>query len=214
MDAETIDYKGYTLHIQYDDPESPREWDNLGTMVCSHRRYSLGDSHHDYEQTVQSMLQYSGYVSMPDLIKAIEDNEGPIVWLPLYLYDHGGITMYTTGDTSYHQHEGWDSGTVGLIYVSRAKIRKEYGVKHVSPQLLQRVIFYLKGEVTTYDEYLTGQVYGYTIDDPDGEEIDDSCWGFYGMSYCIDEAKSIVDAIVKQATEKAWQSVAAEPIDL
>jgi len=26
-------------------PESPREWDNVGTMVCSHRRYNLGDEH-------------------------------------------------------------------------------------------------------------------------------------------------------------------------
>ena len=25
------------------DAESPREWDNLGSMVCAHRRYRLGD---------------------------------------------------------------------------------------------------------------------------------------------------------------------------
>lgn len=30
--------------IEYDDhAESPREWDNLGTMVCWHRHYTLGD---------------------------------------------------------------------------------------------------------------------------------------------------------------------------
>lgn len=26
-----------------DCPQNPREWDNLGTMVCSHKLYYLGD---------------------------------------------------------------------------------------------------------------------------------------------------------------------------
>lgn len=35
----------YCLHIQSDDnSESPREWDDLTTMACWHRNYSLGDS--------------------------------------------------------------------------------------------------------------------------------------------------------------------------
>ena len=41
--------------------------------------------------------------------------------------------------------------------------------------------------------YLTGEVYGYEIEDPDGEEDGDSCWGFYGFDYCMQEARSIVD---------------------
>ena len=36
----------YTLKIEQDDcAESPREWDNVATMVCWHRNYSLGDKH-------------------------------------------------------------------------------------------------------------------------------------------------------------------------
>ena len=32
------------VRIKRDDyPQNPREWDNLGTMVCGHRRYCLGD---------------------------------------------------------------------------------------------------------------------------------------------------------------------------
>ena len=34
----------YRIRIMPDyDPSSPREWDNLGIMICSHRRYNLGD---------------------------------------------------------------------------------------------------------------------------------------------------------------------------
>ncbi len=36
----------YQLRIAHDeDCESPRNWDNLGTMACWHRRYNLGDKH-------------------------------------------------------------------------------------------------------------------------------------------------------------------------
>lgn len=38
--------KEWTAAILYDDPEnSPRKRDNLGTMVCWHRKYKLGDEH-------------------------------------------------------------------------------------------------------------------------------------------------------------------------
>ena len=34
----------YRFRLVHDDePQSPREWDNLGTMACWHRRYTLGD---------------------------------------------------------------------------------------------------------------------------------------------------------------------------
>jgi hypothetical protein len=58
----------------------------------------------------------------------------------------------------------------------------------------------LKGEVQTYDQYLTGDVYGYkvykvtTCDHGHEHEEDlDSCWGFYGEEECISEAKGIVE---------------------
>ncbi len=36
----------YRLKIYQDDnTDSPRSWDNLGTMICFHRRYNLGDKH-------------------------------------------------------------------------------------------------------------------------------------------------------------------------
>ena len=43
-----IKRKGLTLRIFEDDIEDPREYykdTNVTTMVCFHRRYSLGDKH-------------------------------------------------------------------------------------------------------------------------------------------------------------------------
>lgn len=189
MDAETIEYKGYTIHIKYDeDPVNPREeFDNLTKMVCFHRRYNLGDEH-SYDSS-----DYSGW---DEVQEAIIQNENAVAILPLYLYDHSGITMYTTGNTTYHQHAAWDSGQVGFIFITREAAINEYGWKHITKARREKLEEYCRGDVETYDQYLTGQVYGYEIEDPDGCDKD-SCWGFFGdMKYCIEEAKSVVDCYV------------------
>ena len=49
----------------------------------------------------------------------------------------------------------------------------------------------LEGEVETYNQYLTGDVYGFILEKPDGEHID-SCWGFYGDNI---ETNGILDNI-------------------
>jgi hypothetical protein len=41
---ETIEYRGKQIEIHQDEcAESPREWENIGKMVCWHRGYKLGD---------------------------------------------------------------------------------------------------------------------------------------------------------------------------
>ena len=57
----------------------------------------------------------------------------------------------------------WDSGQVGFIYVSREKVRKEYGWKVITKEREERIYEILRGEVEVYDQYLTGQVYGYIV---------------------------------------------------
>ena len=47
---ETIERGGLTIDIYPEEhlDDSPRDWDNMGTMVCWHSRYTLGDKHdHD-----------------------------------------------------------------------------------------------------------------------------------------------------------------------
>jgi len=177
----------YLIEVKQDmSPESPRDFDNLGTMVCFHRRYTLGDEH-DYNSD-----DYSGW---DEQLKVISKNEDVCVILPLYLYDHSGITMNTTGFSC-----GWDSGQVGWIFVSKKKVRKEYSVKRINKKLKERITGYLINEVKTYDQYLTGEVYGYKISKitkcdlghEHTEELD-SCCGFYGEEECLKEAEGIVE---------------------
>ncbi len=183
---DSTKFGDYTIKIEQDsDCESPREWDNLGTMVCWHRNYILGDKH-GYETPRVFMHVLSGLYSeeATEFLTAEQHDRCEVVAhekniiLPLFLYDHSGITMNTTGFSC-----GWDSGQVGVIYISKEQVRKEYNWKLISQKRHKQIEQYLTGEVETYDQYLTGDVFGYSVEreDPDGdEEHVDSCWGFFG----------------------------------
>ena len=244
----------YTAAIVYDDDPGydPRDLDDLGTMVCWHRHYKLGDNNpfktpqdffhakitdlcsrdeiFDYALKAEGSVKiekckngygdnayelfYYGYKSWlgerhePEwqrediyaddamLIDAIVDNmsvsdcktllENKLVMLPLYLYDHSGITMSVNdfGDK-------WDSGQVGWIYADYSKIKKEYGVETVTETEIQKTVNTLKTEIETYDRYLRGEVYGIMIYEFD--EVTDSCFGYFeDIDYMSAEAASFL----------------------
>ena len=118
-------------------------------------------------------------------------NELPdCVLLPLYLYDHSGITMNTGGFSC-----PWDSGQVGWIFADGNTIRKEYGnANRKSVATAQSV---LEGELSVYDDFIRGDCWHFRLYEND-EEVD-SCSGFYGDveksgidEYLPDEAKHLV----------------------
>lgn len=190
--VDEFNVDGLTVTIDYDqDAESPREWDNLGTMICWHRNYILGDRKRGEKMPFDSPSDFQEWADSKDSDVAL--------CLPLYLYDHSGITMSCSPFSC-----PWDSGQVGYIYITREKIRHEYSCKRISKKLLERVRGYLVSEVGTYDLFLTGQVYGYTVTDANGENVD-SCWGFLGMDTVKDEAtsaaKSCAESIAKREAE-------------
>ena len=78
-------------------------------------------------------------LSTGELFSLVEQMEGMMI-LPLYLYDHSGITMNTTGFSC-----PWDSGQVGWIYADRRRIEAEYG--KVTPETVEKARQVLEGEV-------------------------------------------------------------------
>lgn len=158
---QTEEYKEYTISIYSDDDgENPRDWNNLGKMVCFYNRYNLGDKHK---------------LSVEELQKIVARKD--VIAIPLFLYDHSGISMST--GRGYPFNDPWDSGQVGYIYVDYDTIRKEYNIKHITKAWRAKVEKYLDQEVETYNQYLTGDVYGYVVENDRGENIE-SCWGIFG----------------------------------
>lgn len=154
------------LKIVYDcDDGGPREWDNLGKMVCFHNKYNFGDKHN----------YHSGdYSSWSGLESSIRKEYDIAILLPLYLYDHSGQTISTSPFSC-----PWDSGQIGFIFATKEDIRRRYRRKRVTKGLIEKAKKSLLSEVSTYDDYIRGDVYGFVLEDKEGNIID-SCSGFYG----------------------------------
>jgi len=196
------------LKIYHDeDCESPRNWDNLGTMVCWHRRYNLGDPHNYRDQEdfwFYLAEEISGSTYRAEQMTPSQREEyvrKNAIILPLYLYDHGVRAMSTTSFIGRAHHAEWDSGQVGWVYVTKAKVREEYGVKRVTKELRRRVISVLKSEVETYSQWLEGDVYGFVLEDAQGNHID-SCWGFYGTDWMENGMAGHIPAEYRHLLEK------------
>lgn len=174
------DHGDYIVTVYLDpDPEhaNPRDWSNLGTMVCGHRHYNLGDVQ------VTSGERWEA----PDDVAVI---------LSLGLIDHSGISMYVGGGAHPADPGGWDSGTVGVIYATSADLVREYGED--TPETRAKADELLRLEVKTYDQYLMGEVYGWVVEKrqpaceccdhtPDPEHVE-SCWGYYNVDDAMDDA--------------------------
>ena len=220
---EQIDYKRLKINIYADDnPENPREWDNVGTIVCWHNRYNLGDvdgrkeygdpkdflaklAGVDYEDEGSELSKLGGKELINALLKEVEKTH---LIMPLFLYDHSGISMSVSND-GYPFNCRWDSGQVGWIYVSHERIREEWNdgentLPKPTEEQLTKARTYLEGEIATYTEYIEGNVYGYMIED-DGEEFG-GCWGFYGYDNekfrLLDHARDEVDCYLAKKKKK------------
>jgi len=234
--VETYKHRGCTIEVHRDESaESPRGDCNLGTMVCWHNRYNLGDEQpkrddpNDYLRRLvgKSATDEEWEVMMDEDEKldrgeweSISDSwvetllKNHFVVLPLYLYDHSGITI-STGRFSCP----WDSGQVGFIYMELDKAKKEFTCTDEA-DLRKKAEAYLEQEVKTYDQYLTGAVYGYDALDWEGDSID-SCWGFFGYeeteedSYMVSEAIASIDRYIdKEYYKKAAQPGEVDAVEL
>lgn len=198
--------EGNTIAEIYVDecPTDPREWDNLGHMICFHKRYKLGDPHN------VSSESFDGW---SEVEKCLIDERKAVIILPLYLYDHSGLRMKVG---NFHGllpqgHATFDSGPVGFIYATNEDILKNFGEykdgklvpnQRVSHKRRERAKEILENEVKVYDQYLCGDIYGYRIVKKQrcskcGSNQDkdlDSCWGFYGIDDVRNMAKEALEA--------------------
>lgn len=181
----------YTLTIEQDDsPLNPRtDFDNFGKMALVHPRYSL---HNDTTLDIGDYLwrcrtqEGSFDLLKKDILKHYE----VVVILPVYLYDHSGLLLNTAPFTC-----PWDSMQVGFIFMERKSILKaKPGYSRITKKLKDWAEKILKLELTTYSQYLNGDVWDYVIKDETGEVVD-SCCGFYGLSYCRVAGEEVLHAL-------------------
>lgn len=189
---ETRQHRGYTVELHTDhDCESPRENDNLGTVIAWHRRYTLSDS------------KAPKYLETPAEFNPAEY----AVCLPIYLYEHGGIALSCA---KVGQFAGrWDAGQLGWIYASRADILANWSAKRLTKKLIAQTTEILVSEIEEYSRFVSGECYGYRVvrDTPGrcAPDEQDSCWGFVGYEVAWQAAIEAADSLADARDAKANQ---------
>jgi len=181
---------GYSVSIFQDDSaESPREWDNVGTMQSFESRFGpneLSCYGYEFNQLVVELADKGANFKthtddIPDvhIWRALRKH-----WIVLPFWrDHYG--EYTVDDIELAPS---DCSCDGVIFMAVSDMKNRGFTDR------ERAIECLKSEAETYGQYASGDVYGFVIEDEHGEHID-SCWGFYGLEYCISEAKGIASRL-------------------
>jgi len=143
-------------------------------MLCGHNHYILGD--------IQTKDCYNSWI---EELNAHVKNINKTIYLPLRLYDHGGLRM------DIGVSGGWDFGQVGWIYAEYDKIKEWFNLKKNEHLPLNKVEEILRTEVDEYDKYLSGDIYSFTLYEKTcckecghiEEKLIDSCGGFYGTNF-------------------------------
>ena len=168
----------------------PREDDNIGIMVCFHKRYTLGDKL-EFGKNIKQEFSSDDFNGWEEMKEHLIKTEKAICILPLYLYDHSGISMKVGSFQGLlpQGHAEFDSGQVGFIYTTKKQMEK-IGVEKYSKKKIEE---YLIQEVETYNQYITGDCYSLVKEtyNKDKEQINyDILGGFFGYNDSLKALKT------------------------
>lgn len=186
--AETFEHAGYRVQIIADqDARSPEEYgdDGLFIVTTRNRSFELLHDGDDARECFENKALCAKY------------------WIfPLRAYVHSGVALSLYG--GYPFNDQWDSGQIGFVFVAKSEWRYRERVTKKCTSARKAA----EGYVETWNQYLSGDVWGYVIEAVDcTDECEDditecacptrdidSCWGHYGLDYCRNEAKSSAEA--------------------
>lgn len=183
--AEEFEHEGIPIKIIYDQhADNPREMrDSLTSWVWASREWR--HLKHDEEINLDRFWTSS-------------ENWTPVAlaarWLTLF--DDCALAIpFKIAEGS--QAHAWlsdldDNSCDGFITVSRKELDENLAL---SPEW--DVMEYIQAEFNEYDAWIRGEVYGWVA--ADGDDDEESCWGYYGdFDYVREQAKEAAADIARE----------------
>lgn len=228
MDAiEKIDYKGYEIQIYQDEsPMSPEDWEDGDCFVVfkdsrNNKKYDLS---FDYTQAQLEALDVlkdgigNGYYKKliedgkySDLVRELDHIQSDILedddkfYYPIQVYrDY----------ISVQNRNSYCDADNGCIVIDKRNFEEGLELE----DLLKKCDELAKSIAKSWNQYLSGKVYGYQVIKKVrcehcgevNEDCIDSCWGFYGWEYMKEhiesEVKTMIDDIVEKESNREAKS--------
>jgi len=183
--VEKLTHCGVEIEIHQDQmyDDSPDDWGNEDVfLVAFHRDFDVrrdgfdkddirGILFEDWEKTERS--------------KEIEKE----YWVfGLEAYIHSDVVLSLVESHRLFPDRRWDVSYLGAVLVRKKDFRLSKSAYKAA-----------EGLVETWNQNLSGDVYGYSIDFGDEH---DSCWGFYGMEAVVEAAYEAAQYMADEARKK------------
>lgn len=170
-----------------DDPQNPRDDDNASLFFGWCKRHLCGDdpTKHGMPNAYHLREVFPG--GWDEIRAYIEEHFNPRCILPVFMYDHGGVS-YSTGSFGC----SWDSGQVGFIFTTGED-------DFPDPEAA------LKCQVEAYSDWASGNAWGFVVENSEGDDLE-SCCGFIGdpdKSGVIEEGLASAKHLVERERSEA-----------
>ena len=187
---DTISYKGYTINIERDDcPCNPRkDWDPTSTIAS----FNCKTIENECDENMDPDYDGSNFKAIKALYLF---NVKMVAILPLHFKEYSYDCIL---DTTGHGNQ------IGFAYISKEMWEQHMGVTDESSEWWQEhhkgkskadvARSIIKSEIKTYNQYLNGECYSFSIE---GDDHEDRCSGYYGDDHnesgLLDGAKESID---------------------
>ena len=161
--------EGYEIKylVRDDNAESPNSWGDDNVILVHY--------HRDFEVTHNKIITKDDIRNWYQGTKIPQQKDYHIFAVSAYI--HSGISLSLTNDT-YPFNDRWDVSHVGAILLAKSEFKTR-----------KKAYKYAEGHIETWNQCLSGDVYGIVCErfDKERNSIDhDSVWGFYGGKYALE----------------------------
>jgi hypothetical protein len=181
----TENYRGYTINVWVDeDVESPEEWGNED-MCGWINDFTVKNKWID-KDVFGAIIGAEGFKDYKEQAKEVQ-RRFHIFGIDAYIHSGISLSMHNEG-----MRCRWDtSNYVGCILVEKKEARLRKSAEKIA-----------RGILKTWNDYLSGNIYGYTTENEnDTEFVGGSCGGYYGdyeTSGILDDARREIDVRLEE----------------
>jgi hypothetical protein len=196
-----------TITVKYDiNPMSPRELDDFTTLFSAHSRYAIDQYEGKKQDEVRLALADSELVEyddhddyqVSDLYEIAQEARDTIAAvLPVYMYEHSGVTLNTSGFSC-----PWDSGQIGFICITKERAKELLGVSNLTEEHTQKLYETLEQEVAMLSKYLEGDIYTIEVNN-ERYEITEYCTSLMGYDDVLHAVREVMEWYPKLKTVPA-----------
>jgi hypothetical protein len=191
-----IKYRGYKINIYQDlSSESPEDWKDENLFLVAYHSDFWVDR---IPKELARAIANKGHNEDGETNEEAKEYLKKYHVFGLEAYIHSGIALALSYEGNFPDRQ-WDVSQLGLVFVHKTEAATRTEARRLA-----------LGLIYEWNDNLSGNVYGYNIEDIFGNEKG-GCWGFYGdynESGLIEEAKTEIREALKE--DRQLKRIAAQ----